>query len=227
MYRIDDLSWREREWRDSGQYKALYIEGISSLGKNEGGDQHLTSSRVVTDAKCRCMLWDVLLGSRTLHRSIWQSFSKSPSSVCLCDGCCRISWERYNCGSLWCTTTLEAMGQKGIEGWWMIEEIFECILSWRMASRMIFQVRLAGRWLRKTHQICHFPLPLKECTHHQIQFISWVLFSSEYSSGASRMFTMLSRQSAFMLLPIRRQQHLRHVSASNYIENVQFVGYTL
>ena len=135
MYRIDDLSWREREWRDSGQYKALYIEGISLLRKNEGGDQHLTSSRVVTDAKCRCMLWDVLLGSRTLHRSIWQSFSKSPSSVCLCDGCCRISWERYNRGSLWCTTTLEAMGQKGIEGWWMIEEIFECILSWRMASR--------------------------------------------------------------------------------------------
>ena len=41
----------------------------------------------------------------------------------------------------------------------MIEEIFKCILSWRMASRMSFQVRLAGRWLRKMHQICHFPQP--------------------------------------------------------------------
>ena len=153
MYRIDDLSWREREWRDSGWYKALYIEagkGISSLRKNEGGDKQLTSSRVVTAAKCHCMFWDVLLGLRTLHCSIWQSFSKSPSLVCLCDGCCEISWECYNHGSLWCTTTLEEMGQKGIEGWWMIEEIFKCILSWRMASRMIFQVRLAGRWLRKT-----------------------------------------------------------------------------
>ena len=111
--------------------------------------------------------------------------------------------------------------------WGDFKEIFECILSWRMASKMIFQVRLAGRWLRNTHQICHFPLLLKECTHHQIQFIFWVLLSSEYSSGASQMFTMLSHQSAFMLLSICRQQHLRHVSASNYIEKVQFVGYTL
>ena len=82
MYRIDDLSWREREWRGSGRYKALYIEagkGISSRRKNEGMSswQAVELSQLLNVAACSEMfclareLCTVLSGRASPNHPPW------------------------------------------------------------------------------------------------------------------------------------------------------------
>jgi hypothetical protein len=101
---------------------------------------------------------------------------------------------------------------------------FECIPAGKRVLEKglnsVFGVRMVGRWLRNAHQICHCPLPLKEYTHDET-----LVFSSPLSTPWC--FSGVRDVEPSVLLSIRRQRHLRSVSASNCAEKARSVGYTL